>query len=539
MTQAVSPEQYKTLIEGERALCFASLRAHIAIACEKTFDEAVHGDILDAYQRAADGEPRGQDDFYELIAMLPRGHFKTTLFACIATWEIARDRNTTICIVGSVHSIAADTVFVIRQLLESDGSKPDGGRLAEVYGPFQGESVWNNEELVVRGRSETMRESTVKAMGIESFKPGGHFQILWFDDPEDQATVNTTDLRAKTRQAYALGRPMADKPGSRRWLTGTFWDDDDLYCHLIEQYGLGKVDSESGRLVCVNGSKSKNGKQILFYKPAEDEDGNPLFPSRFPREILNEIRDEMEFQSPGSYDKQYLLNPVTNKSARFKPEDYVTAPAPPPGVLDVSFGMDFAQSKTEGSDRSAIVGAFDDPDYMFYIFEATELAINAEAQQDAIFSRHAAFPKARFFVEADNFVKGWLPHFEIRCRQKGIFPLIEWIDAGARAKKDDRIFATEGLFRMKRVVFLPGTSLLWSQLSRMPASRRKDVADAWANIAQFKVVSLDRPVAPQKLLRGYEKLVQSNAGPAPWESDHSKTTPYAGKRGDSVPWPAS
>lgn len=521
---------YRATVEAERALCLASLEAHIEIACEKVFDPSVHGDIIQAIQDWKDGKIT----LYELICMLPRGHFKTTLFACIATWLIAINRNTTICIVGAVHSTGADTVYVIRQLLESP-------RMVEIYGDFKGETVWNNEELVVSGRTETMRESTVKVMGVESFKPGGHYSILWFDDPEDQNTVNTTDLLAKTREVYALGRPMADKPGAIRWLTGTFWADNDLYSHLIQQYGLGIVDEMSGKLVCENGARSKSGKQMVFFKPAEDDEGNPLFPSRFSREILAEIRAEMEFTSPGSYDKQYLLNPVTNKSARFRPEDYQTVPNPPAGILEVAFGLDFAQSKTEGSDRTGIVGFFHTPDYRIFVFEASELAIQAEAQQDAIFDRHLAFPSARFYAEADNFVKGWIPQFEAECRRRGIFPVIEWIDSGNRNKKDDRIFSTEGLFRAKRVYFLPGTNILWSQLSRMPASRRKDVADAFTNPIPYIVPSFapQSDIGKKTPLRGYTKLLQNSAGDPPWGKSRNSDTPYATKEGDQVPWSAS
>ena len=518
---------YKATLEEERAWCLSSLEAHIVIACEKVFDETVHGDII----RAAE-----QGDFYELVCMLPRGHFKTTLFACILTWFIAKDRNTTSCIVGAIHSTGADTVFAIRQILESE-------RMTEIYGEFKGDSVWNNEELVVRGRTETMRESTVKVMGVESFKPGGHYRILWFDDPEDQNTVNTTDLLAKTREVYALGRPMADKPDSQRWLTGTFWADNDLYSHLIQQYGLGRVDEESGVLVVLNGQRSKSGKQIVFFKPAEDEGGNPLFPSRFSKELLSEIKAEMEFTSPGSYDKQYLLNPVTNKNARFRTDDYVSAASPPLGNLEVAFGMDFAQSKTEGSDRSGIVGFFHTPDYLFYIFEASELAIDAEKQQLAIFDRHMAFPRARFYVEADNFVKGWKPQFDAECRKRGIFPIVEWIDSGARKKKDDRINATEGLFRAKRVIFLPGTNALWTQLSRMPASRRKDVADAFTNPIPFIVPSFktENDVGSKSPLRSWMRLIQNGANDsAPWEhGSKDQNTPYSNRRGEDVPWQAS
>jgi hypothetical protein len=248
----------------------------------------------------------------------------------------------------------------------------------------------------------------------------------------------------------------------------------------------------------------------------------------------------MEFTSPGSYDKQYLLDPANRKSSRFPPEDYIAAVSVPSVHLEVSFGMDFAQSKSEGSDRSGIVGVFNTGDYMFYVFEASELRIDSKMQQDAILDRHQAFPNARFFVEADNFVKGWRPHFEIRCRQMGAFPLIEWIDAGARAKKDDRIFATEGLFHMKRVAFLQGTTTLWAQLSRMPASRRKDVADAWANVAQYKVPSLGvHPTdQPKKEHRSFEKLLYANAA-SPWDSDKDPNSPFSGRRGDTVEWKAS
>lgn len=511
------------------------MRHHLKIACGYTFEEAVHGDWIDALQGRVEPLNEHQEKYRglrEIVAAIFRGGWKSTLVAGYVTWRIARDRNYRAQLLGATHIPSAERVNRARHLLMLP-------RMTAIYGPFASKDDWNQTAFTVHGRTEIFAEPTYSAQGRESFKPGGHFDDLILDDFEDQDTTNTRDLIEDGRRIESLAYPMNDRPRALMMSVGTFWDDADVLNHKINKYRLfQEVEDESGvkHKRVRHLSMSPDQSAVLFYRPAENEDGSPSAPNILDGPKLEHIRTyEM---SAADYAAQYLLDPIAHDDAAFKKEDFTYVSILPPGETNTYYGYDFAQSVRARADRTGIVGGKMASDYVLYVFEGMNYRLDVLGMWDAIFTRDRAQEGAIHAVEADNFVKGWKPAFEEECRKRGHYPIVEWIDSGARTKKDDRILSLQGLFHSKGVRFTNGCQPLEAELLRFPKGERKDIADAFANILHVLVRARGDSYAKEKKNPLYRagRLVE-HAHDDPFAEDRpTRMQPFRGKRGDRLSW---
>jgi hypothetical protein len=223
-------------------------------------------------------------------------------------------------------------------------------------------------------------------------------------------------------------------------------------------------------------------KVRLFYKPIEDENGEPCFPRTHRKSTIDRIKMTMRL-TPEVYAAQYKLDPMPTENAKFKPDDFIFMDAVPKDVRgDLWIGMDFASSLKAGSDYTAWAVALITSDFKWFVLEAGREKIDSNQAIEKIFDLDRAYPGARFAIEEDRYVAGLKIAFEERCHAIRRFPQVEYINAHARLKKEVRIEALQGIFRAKSVVFVSGaTELLYQPLRRWPKGKR-DVPDAFANI---------------------------------------------------------
>lgn len=76
---------------------------------------------------------------------------------------------------------------------------------------------------------------------------------------------------------------------------------------------------------CVAGELEKNSEVIKFILPAEDEDGNPTEPERFPEKRLKEIRKLIGIVP---YAKNYLLKILSDETRPYQDQWFVFIPRP-------------------------------------------------------------------------------------------------------------------------------------------------------------------------------------------------------------------
>ena len=478
-TPKVDPSE---VLAVERATALRSFRFYCKEVLGLDFVEHVHGDIMDLFESG---------DFDEALIMLPRGCFKSSIGAAYTSWRVVQDRNFRCLIVGVTFKKAVEVCYLTRQYLESE-------RVVELFGSFESDVKWSTEEWIVSGRTRNLREPTVSVMGRDSFKPGGHYDLVWFDDPEDSETVSTPEQIKKTQDVDALSYPMADEPGAKRLTTGTFWDDLDLYSMKIERFHLYVVREVSGKRQKVRPRMIRkeqvfdlgNGNEyrlrvVSFYKPAIDpETDELLFPEKLGHAALARAKASM---TASHFAAQYLLDPVSKENATYEPTDFKYDYRKPDRFRRF-IGVDVAHSGRADSDFIGITVADVGDEFSFYVHEARRYRLDSRqlwqklADLDEEYGADGVIPW--FCIEEDHYVKGWKPFFLDWLRSLGRMLRIEWIVSFSRQNKEQRIEAMQPLFRGGNVTIKPGETILEEELVRFPNGRYRDVADSFSNIVE-------------------------------------------------------
>jgi hypothetical protein len=486
------PREYERFLSDERELALRSTRLLGESGLGLSFDPDLSYDVLDAL----DGER-----FRRLFVVKFRGSGKTTEIAAWLTRKIARNRDFRALVVSVDDEKATEIVDMTRKFLETP-------RLCEWFTPFENRRLWSMDAFEVLGRSRPFREPTVTAAGMRSFRAGGHYNCIVVDDGEDDEWTNSGEKMEATRKREALLAPMCDVGESLRIDRATFWNDMDLTMSLLRTYGLvheERAPDKSIRRIIRNGERVNvplsDGSVYpvqVFYKPVEDEAGNPLFPKARSAEWIAAKKMEMRLQ-PDLYAAQYRLDPIAVETAQFQPQDFRFCDSLPKDVRgDYWCGGDFASSLKPGSDHSAFVVCMVTEDFHFYVVEAFSKQMNGLEAIETLFTLHQSYPGIRFALEEDRYAAGLKVAIEEQMRQRRILLDIEWINAHARTKKESRVEGTTPVFKQGWVTFLTGRAdPLYDSLRRHPKGRR-DLPDAWANI--YEVVQAAPPARKEEAL---------------------------------------
>lgn len=205
------------------------------------------------------------------LFLLPRGHFKTTLISiCYPLWLLCNNQNYSVALCSVSASKAEEN-------LEEIIDRAKGDYFQAIFGPVIGHpSDWVvcRTDKVRLKRKGTATGPSIAAYGIESSEVGRHFSHMLLDDIVDQSTVNTQASRDKAWNW--LGRQLSVlNPNSIMCVIGTRWHWDDVYSRIQKE--LRPWDPEKG-------------KGWLVEKRKVIEDGKLIFPTRFDKEELDEIK---------------------------------------------------------------------------------------------------------------------------------------------------------------------------------------------------------------------------------------------------------
>lgn len=480
MKTELSPEQ---ILDVERETARRSFRFWCNEVLGLQFVEHVHGDILDALQAG---------DWDEMLIMLPRDCYKSSLCAAYVSWRVVLDRNFMALLVGITFTKTQEVFALAQKFLERD-------HVTELFGVMRSDHDWSKTTFTVSGRTRDLRSPTLTVMGRDSFNPGGHYDLIWFDDPESRETVSTEEQVIKTRKVDSDSYPML-LPDAKRVTTGTFWDDQDLYNYKIGRFHLYEVVDEDGKEVKYKPPMLRRNRELMkndgtvalrrivaFHKPAAKPDlTDLLFPERLSEEYLLFKRDAADTAS--DFSAQYLLDPVSRDNAVFLPSDFLyDHQMPDTGRLYI--GLDVAHSREKSADYIGMTVANVDPDFQFYIHEALRFQMDSRKLWDKILSMHLKYTRGNrppvFAIEEDHYVKGWKPYFLDWIRTQGHVLWIEWIPSFSRNSKHLRIESMQSLFRGGSVRIAPGQTLLEDEGVRFPAGRYRDVLDSLTNIHEI------------------------------------------------------
>jgi len=255
----------------------------------KDLDHNLHGEV----SRLIDGTSGKKKKLF----LLPRGHLKSSLVTVgWVIWLIVKDPNRTIAIFNETQDLAEAFLREVKDHLE-------GNAVLRKYWPGlvpDEKKVWNRSAIIVN-RTRLVRTPTVEAKSIEESTAGRHPDIMILDDPVSDRTVRTEDGIRKSKQKFqelqALLEPPSDEDPFVGMLIviGTRWHWQDLYNYIMEKLGA-YYDVHIRKAI---------------------EDGKVIFPQKFTKKLLAEMRTTM---GEWVFSSQMMNEPVDSASAIFPKE---------------------------------------------------------------------------------------------------------------------------------------------------------------------------------------------------------------------------
>lgn len=166
------------------------------------------------------------------LLLYPRDHQKSFLVAARVVQAILKNPAVRILYISATATLATKQLKLIKDILTSDIVRrywPDLINVDEAK-----REKWAEKEISVDHplrKTETVRDPTVLAAGLNTSVTGLHFDIHVLDDVVVRENAYTDDGRQKVEEQYSLLASVAST-GAVEWVVGTRYHPKDLYATL-------------------------------------------------------------------------------------------------------------------------------------------------------------------------------------------------------------------------------------------------------------------------------------------------------------------
>lgn len=151
---------------------------------------------------------------------------------------------------------------------------------------------WTEDRVLLKHRTKLgMKEPSLFVSAVDNNRTGLHPDVIIMDDLVSEATVTTPDQRNKTKTHYRFSLSLLERNGLQV-VIGTRYHMDDLYDDLLQNTGFN----------CI-------------VRPAILPNGKCYFPTKYPREVLEELKRD---QGADIFNSQYMLDPTNSDDAVFR-----------------------------------------------------------------------------------------------------------------------------------------------------------------------------------------------------------------------------
>ncbi len=290
------------------------------------------------------------------VALLPRGHAKTTWFNSIMlSWLVSKHPNLRVGLISNTAKQSNAFSRAVRFTLEANEYQHD------VFGNLTGKHKWNDVEWI---RKDSALLGT-KDVSMYSAGAGGaiiskRFDLILCDDILDEENSINPEQREKVENWFWKTLKPCLVPGGSIIVIGTRWAEGDLYQSLIE-------DKKWPSIV----------KGAIYYDEADKEHKKPkaLWPEMWPLDKLEaERRDMGSAMFACSY-----LNDISGLMAGniFRREwfNYFDELPNNPAGYTWTMGVDLASSEKQRADYTARVVVAKDDDGNSYVFSVNRAKI--------------------------------------------------------------------------------------------------------------------------------------------------------------------
>lgn len=317
------------------------------------------------------------------LVLLPRDHKKSRAVAYRVAWWITKHPDTTVLYVSATADLAEKQLGFIKNILTSDKymfywpemvSREEGKR-----------AKWTNDEICVdhpKRKAESVRDPTVKAVGLTANTTGLHCLVAVLDDVVVPNNAYTEQGREQVRNFYSQLSSI-ESIGAKEWVVGTRYHPGDLYKDLMDMKEVYFVEDDEidvnvyevfERVVEVDGEflwpkqRRIDGKTFGFdarelaRKKAKYLDVTQFYAQYYnnPNALENQLIGGEKFQ-------YYSRENVENVSGQWYVGDK---------PINVYAAMDFAYSVTNTSDFTVIMLVGVDEDSNYYVLDIDRFKTN-------------------------------------------------------------------------------------------------------------------------------------------------------------------
>lgn len=426
------------------------------------------------------------------IWLIPRSHLKTSIWTEAGTlWELINNPHLRFLIANAKLENAIDILANIKSCVETN----DVFRwLFPEYCPdlapakLRRRCKWLTDRLDFPcSKWAGRKEGNIQVMSVMASLVSKHYDRMIFDDPVNDDNTTTKDFRDKVYRWYRNALQLRHDANSIIRLIGTRWHFDDLYSRLI------KMENQRRKRLAENNERVTprywiylrqivekvpiGGEEIVGYK-----DVAPIWPERYDKEAITEIRDEN-----GSYifSCQHMNDPLPEDDAVFKYSDiqFVEDLDIPSNVVNF-ITCDLAVEETEQGDPWVIsVGSFDEFGVMYLREVVRDKLITSTflAQLAALCQK---WKPVKVGIETTAFQKTLLKVYRRLCAEKGWN--IPWVEINrGKSSKRKRILAFQP--RVERGDFcieegIKNSDYVLDEMTTYPRSTNDDILDTLADM---------------------------------------------------------
>lgn len=409
----------------------------------------------------------------KILLMLPRGSFKSTIAStALPIWLFWHNPNLRIMLDCATLVNAKMYVAAIKDQIDNNEvlklicTDKKGVYVLEPDKNAAG--GWTEDRILLKHRTKLgMKEPSLFVSAVDNNRTGLHPDVIIMDDLVSESTVTTQEQRNKTKTHYRFSLSLLERNGLQV-VIGTRYHMDDLYDELLKNEGFN----------CI-------------VRPAILPDGRCYFPSKYPMEVLRELKRD---QGADIFNSQYMLDPTNEEDSVFKigllqyyTEDEISLKSPTRVKFQEVYVLtDLAITQSKRSDYTVVMVVGVTAAKKIYVIDYLQDKINPSQIVTAIFE---AYDKARqygyvrgVYVETVAFQRVMLYLLKDEARRRGIsIPLKE-----LKANKDKtlRINGLVPLVESESVYISPMHTALKDEMREFPYGKHDDIVDTLAYIIQ-------------------------------------------------------
>jgi len=333
-------------------------------------------------------------------------------------------------------------------------------KLLALYGNHKNEDEkWSETQIIVKKRQAFHKEPTIQVTSVDKSVVSQHYDLIIADDLVTRESISTKEQRSKLIKYY---KDLLDllEPGGTLLVIGTRWHYDDLYGWILNE--------------CT----TKQHFEVMI-KKVFDETGEPIFPQKFSKEYIKQLKDEK-----GSYEfnAQYNNDPVSEEEADFKRDTFkwffLHNINMHEGMIYIT--IDPAVSKDENADYTGIIVNLVQGG-SWKILEARRMRLNPTELVDEVFYLARKYKENLRMIGIEDIMYTKAIDYDLtrRMQETGEWFQIEKIKHKNKAK-EDRIRALIPLFERGNIELSERCQDLEEELSRFPVAEHDDILDALA-----------------------------------------------------------